>query len=255
MIARCLDKKYRRTIFLVVLAVVGIALFDILYSYNQDILPIQKRVTPILPLCRNVLQVMREGSWFKKPYITTDDVKRRYDMNIILRKHRGQPTYLNRSDFRCGINYLIHAPDFGPKIPALCMRNSDRHCCNADGLCSNGQGNCSCAECTDFRNIVEAELYDWLPLRCKIMNYSTTTHAQGFLKPPSFRKMGQNNDKISQYNRVMRDKLKQKGVEVFDVFPMTKGVHSYDGTHYGYGMNMIKAQYLLNYIHQTIQAK
>ncbi|KXJ19416.1 hypothetical protein AC249_AIPGENE12467 [Exaiptasia diaphana] len=61
MIEGCLAKKYRRTNFLVVLAVVGIALFDILYSYNQDILPIQKSVTPILPLCHNVLQVMLEG--------------------------------------------------------------------------------------------------------------------------------------------------------------------------------------------------
>ncbi|KAK3726195.1 hypothetical protein QZH41_003183 [Actinostola sp. cb2023] len=62
-----------------------------------------------------------------------------------------------------------------------------------------------------------------------------TVHAQGFLKPVSYR--GTHSDhKIPAFNQLMTKTLSEKGIDVFDVFPMTRGVYSYDGTHYGYAM-------------------
>ena len=76
-----------------------------------------------------------------------------------------------------------------------------------------------------------------------------TTHAQGSLKPVEFRGF-QGNDKVIEFNRRMKEYLQPRGVDVFDVFNLTLGLHSYDGTHYGPGVNMMKAQLLLNYLRE-----
>ena len=53
-----------------------------------------------------------------------------------------------------------------------------------------------------------------------------------------------------EFNRRMKEYLQPRGVDVFDVFNLTLGLHSYDGTHYGPGVNMMKAQLLLNYLRE-----
>lgn len=364
---------------------------------------------PKLPLCHNILEEVQNATWKKKFQFTKKIIEERDAKDVILRKHRGQPSNLTRADLRCGTKYPIHAPEFGPDIPAMCSRESDKHCCNAEGRCSNGQNNCTCPQCTDFRKVLNAELYDWVPSNCRIRNYTSeeactmvndrltrlvvigdslmrhvytalmliftndfqkgailkkdnnncngerqfvdrgkancfkmistnskahgnmfcrgessfslvfheyyclkyaekvlavveenlnrsnslivinigmhnglnadliqaklvdpilkiigehkwprivwfTVHAQGFLKPMAYRQI-QNNQKITEYNKLMSDKMKNTGIDVFDVFPMTNGVHSYDGTHYGVGLNILKVQYLLNYIHQSIHPR
>ena len=77
-----------------------------------------------------------------------------------------------------------------------------------------------------------------------------TTHAHGSLKPVPYQK-SQGNREISRFNRNMRAILDQIGVAVFDTFNLTIGVHSYDGTHYGFGVNMMKAQLFINFIDET----
>lgn len=79
-----------------------------------------------------------------------------------------------------------------------------------------------------------------------------STHAHGSLKPIRFLE-SQGNEKISRFNRAMREFLEPIGVPVFDTFNLTLGVHSYDGTHYGFGVNMMKAQLLMNFLDETFQ--
>ena len=79
-----------------------------------------------------------------------------------------------------------------------------------------------------------------------------TTHAHGSLKPVAFLE-SQGNEKISRFNRDMRELLEPFGVPVFDSFNLTLGVHSYDGTHYGFGVNMMKAQLFMNFLDETFQ--
>ena len=62
-------------------------------------------------------------------------------------------------------------------------------------------------------------------------------------------------DKIIQYNQEMRRFLEPFEVPVFDTFNLTVGVHSYDGTHYGFGVNMMKAQLFLNFLDETLPHK
>lgn len=81
-----------------------------------------------------------------------------------------------------------------------------------------------------------------------------TTHAHGSLKPISFIK-SQGNDKITRFNKDMEEFLKPLGIPVFDTFNLTLGVHSYDGTHYGFGVNMMKAQLFMNFLDETFPQK
>ena len=45
--------------------------------------------------------------------------------------------------------------------------------------------------------------------------------------------------------------LKGFDVETFDFREITKFVKSYDGTHYGSGVNIMKSQVILNYLRTT----
>ena len=74
-----------------------------------------------------------------------------------------------------------------------------------------------------------------------------TTHAHGSLKPIPYLQ-SQGNERISLFNRHMTAFFEPIGVPVFDTFNLTLGVHSYDGTHYGFGVNMIKAQLFMNFL-------
>ena len=78
-----------------------------------------------------------------------------------------------------------------------------------------------------------------------------TTHAHGSIKPIPYIE-SQGNDKIIRYNQEMRRFLEPFEVPVFDTFNLTVGVHSYDGTHYGFGVNMMKAQLFLNFLDETL---
>ena len=78
-----------------------------------------------------------------------------------------------------------------------------------------------------------------------------TTHAHGSLKPVVYQE-SQGNERIWRFNRNMRAFLEPVGVPVFDTFNLTLGVHSYDGTHYGFGVNMLKAQLFINFLDKTL---
>ncbi|EDO44709.1 predicted protein [Nematostella vectensis] len=77
-----------------------------------------------------------------------------------------------------------------------------------------------------------------------------TTHAQGFVKPLEFRRK-QGNHRVLAFNEKIHRYLTKRNIPVFDVYPMTSGVYSYDGTHYGIGVNLLKARMLVNYIEDT----
>ena len=71
-------------------------------------------------------------------------------------------------------------------------------------------------------------------------------HAPGLLKTP--RVPSQNRQSILRYNRDLRQLLGVWGVPVFDTFNLTDGTTSFDGAHYGKGVNDVKAQVFLNYV-------
>lgn len=77
-----------------------------------------------------------------------------------------------------------------------------------------------------------------------------TTHSAGPLKPRSFY-LRQGNHAILEYNLKLSDYCRRLNITVLDTFNMTLGVHSFDGTHYGFGVNMIKAQVVFNYLRET----
>lgn len=60
--------------------------------------------------------------------------------------------------------------------------------------------------------------------------------------------MNQQTEQVLKYDIIINNILRNRGVPILDFFSMTKGVMSYDGTHYGPGVNDLKAQIFLNYI-------
>ncbi|XP_076441316.1 uncharacterized protein LOC143280522 [Babylonia areolata] len=72
------------------------------------------------------------------------------------------------------------------------------------------------------------------------------THAPGMLKTPRIPE--QNAESVVRYNREMEQFLKRWGVSVFDTFNMTDGVMSFDGAHYGLGVNRVKVRVLLAHL-------
>ena len=76
-------------------------------------------------------------------------------------------------------------------------------------------------------------------------------HAHGSLKDknhdfPSY------NDRIVRFNLSMEKYLSVHGIPVFDTFSLTSGVRSIDGTHFGMGLNMVKAQLFLNFLQESL---
>jgi len=70
---------------------------------------------------------------------------------------------------------------------------------------------------------------------------------QGLLKSPEHFFL-QDNPKIHQFSDKMLKFGKENSVPVFDFRHLAKEVHSFDGTHYGLGVNLMKVQILLNYL-------
>lgn len=71
------------------------------------------------------------------------------------------------------------------------------------------------------------------------------THAAGPLKPLMFQAT-QGNKNILSFNRQLREFCNRNNIVVFDTFNMTADVHSFDGTHYGSELNLLKVDLLIN---------
>jgi len=69
----------------------------------------------------------------------------------------------------------------------------------------------------------------------------------GLLKPPQYLST-QGDEAIRKFAIKIEQYLKQYNIPILDFRQLTKGVRSYDGTHYGSGVNMMKMQILLNYL-------
>ncbi|KAK3771411.1 hypothetical protein RRG08_050462, partial [Elysia crispata] len=68
----------------------------------------------------------------------------------------------------------------------------------------------------------------------------------GLLKTPLVKQ--QQPESVAKFNSVVTPFLKSRGIAVLDGFNLTKdSLMSYDGTHYGKGLNDLKAQILFNY--------
>ena len=68
---------------------------------------------------------------------------------------------------------------------------------------------------------------------------------------PGVRKSPANNIQVPQtlgFNHRMSQLLGPLGVPVLDPYNMTLGVDSFDGTHFGYGVNSLKVRVLLHYV-------
>ena len=70
------------------------------------------------------------------------------------------------------------------------------------------------------------------------------THAAGTLKPLMFQET-QGNKNILSFNRQMREFCRTNNIIVFDMFNITVDVHSFDGTHYGSELNLLKVELLI----------
>ena len=77
-----------------------------------------------------------------------------------------------------------------------------------------------------------------------------STHATGSLRDTNYNTPSYD-DRIERFNEDMEKYLTDYGIPVFDTFSLTRGVRSIDGTHFGVGVNIMKAQLLLNFIKET----
>lgn len=94
----------------------------------------------------------------------------------------------------------------------------------------------------DMRNTAERKgTFIWL-----------NTHSSGPLKPNQFREI-QGNKKIKIFNKILRDFCNEKNIMLMDTFNFTRGIHSFDGTHYGYEINRLKIQILLNSLKEMVE--
>ncbi|XP_005110895.3 uncharacterized protein LOC101849568 [Aplysia californica] len=73
-----------------------------------------------------------------------------------------------------------------------------------------------------------------------------TPHCPGPLKSPTFIK--QQKDSVIDFIKNMKMILKGYNIAILDSLPLTTGIVSYDGVHYGKVINDIKAQILMNLI-------
>ena len=72
-------------------------------------------------------------------------------------------------------------------------------------------------------------------------------HTPGILKSPAYEE--QMYRAVMRFNEEMFTELRAWHMPVFDTVNMTsQGLMSFDGTHYGLGVNLVKATVLLNYL-------
>ncbi|XP_057295215.1 uncharacterized protein LOC130623721 [Hydractinia symbiolongicarpus] len=69
-------------------------------------------------------------------------------------------------------------------------------------------------------------------------------HTNGPLKLAAYARP-QSSRKAFDYNVILSEKLAKYGISVFDYFPMTKDVYSFDGTHFGSKLNRMKVKMLM----------
>jgi len=62
--------------------------------------------------------------------------------------------------------------------------------------------------------------------------------------------MSQENRKLSHFVSRINEYCFAMGIPVFDFRQLGYFVHSFDGTHYGRGVNLMKNQVFLNYLSQ-----
>nr|KAI8754528.1 hypothetical protein BgiMline_012994 [Biomphalaria glabrata] len=74
----------------------------------------------------------------------------------------------------------------------------------------------------------------------------SATHSFGIMKSP--RIVSQNIENVIHFNEKIKAALRGSGIPIFDTFQLTNGTMSFDGVHYGKGVNDVKAQIFLNYI-------
>ncbi|XP_046357073.1 uncharacterized protein LOC124135675 [Haliotis rufescens] len=74
------------------------------------------------------------------------------------------------------------------------------------------------------------------------------SHAPGIMKSPKV--LAQDYDSVKRYNDNMEPFLRRWKVPVFNTFNMTDGMTSFDGQHYGLGMNVAKANVILSYLNE-----
>lgn len=126
--------------------------------------------------CHNVLSLMRNARWVKRMTVTAREEIQQSNTELQIRKKRGLPLILHRTDRRCGGKpYFLHAPNLDLEIPALCDVTSTAPCCNhKTKWCGAGPNNCNCHRCTDYREEISAELYNWVPFDgCIFANFTT----------------------------------------------------------------------------------
>ncbi|KAH9496847.1 hypothetical protein Btru_010416 [Bulinus truncatus] len=81
----------------------------------------------------------------------------------------------------------------------------------------------------------------------------SSTHSPGVMKSAHI--TNQSTESILQYNAIIKTALQGSEIPVFDTFRLTNGTMSFDGVHYGRGVNDVKTQILLNYILELRELK
>ncbi|KAL8592914.1 hypothetical protein ACOMHN_050741 [Nucella lapillus] len=61
-----------------------------------------------------------------------------------------------------------------------------------------------------------------------------------------------NSNAARAYNKAIQQFLDLHNVSMFDTFNLTDNVMSFDGTHYGYGLNVMKVNIFLHYIQELV---
>ncbi|XP_067678207.1 uncharacterized protein [Haliotis asinina] len=74
------------------------------------------------------------------------------------------------------------------------------------------------------------------------------SHAPGSLKSPKV--LSQSYESVKRYNGKMETFLRPWKVPIFNTCNMTEGVMSFDGEHYGLGINVVKANVMLSYLNE-----
>ena len=156
---------------LVVLALVHVVFLSGQLEFKISLLRDTHTESP----CTDVIKEMENGKWRLRRDLLPEDFQHRIDEDIRIKTLRELPIPLHKDDLRCGNIFPLDSQDFGPNISALCDPHSRAPCCNHKfGWCGSGQENCSCNSCTDYRNTVAAELYEFISSSgCLFKNFTS----------------------------------------------------------------------------------
>lgn len=75
-----------------------------------------------------------------------------------------------------------------------------------------------------------------------------TTHSQGANKPVKFQ-LSQGNPRVLEFNAGMQQLCEKHGAQTLDFYGVTRNTTTWDGQHFGLTPNVLKAQIILNWIH------